>query len=233
MSIAAFHLLQSTDLLCFLVLKTRNYTNKKFRKFRSREAYNQMVSLWIKSVKGHVIWDNPHCLSHYLFTCWTEINDKKKNIYKTGNASYIYTHWKEYPHVSGVVEHVHRRKSFLSPSAKWPQDLPNPLPKWSGILWKIKTTRALKIRTTFISLPLLTRWFFARGEKNSDQRKSSQSSVKNQNNLKQHNDTEPENRIWVTMCSYSKKSSTFDIMTSICFVSINYHIIYFSLPRYH
>ena len=48
---------QSTDLLCFLVLETSYYTNKQFRNFRSLEAYNQMVSGWIESVQGHVISD--------------------------------------------------------------------------------------------------------------------------------------------------------------------------------
>ena len=48
---------QSTDLLCFLVLETSYYTNKQFRNFRSLEACNQMVSGWIESVQGHVISD--------------------------------------------------------------------------------------------------------------------------------------------------------------------------------
>ena len=37
-------LVESTDLLCYLVLETNFYIKKQFKAFRSLEAYNQMVS---------------------------------------------------------------------------------------------------------------------------------------------------------------------------------------------
>ena len=36
---------ESTDILCYLVLETSFYTQQQFKAFRSLEAYNQMVSL--------------------------------------------------------------------------------------------------------------------------------------------------------------------------------------------
>ena len=38
---------ESTDLLCHLVLETSFYTQKQFKAFRSLKAYNQMVSGFI------------------------------------------------------------------------------------------------------------------------------------------------------------------------------------------
>ena len=46
---------ESTDLLFYLVLETSFYTQQQFKAFRSLEAYNQMVSGFITSVKGHII----------------------------------------------------------------------------------------------------------------------------------------------------------------------------------
>ena len=46
---------ESTDLLFYLVLETSFYTQQQFKAFRSLEAYNQMVSDFITSVKGHII----------------------------------------------------------------------------------------------------------------------------------------------------------------------------------
>ena len=46
---------ESTDLLCYLVLETSFYTQKQFKAFRSLEAYNQMVSGFIYNVQGHMI----------------------------------------------------------------------------------------------------------------------------------------------------------------------------------
>ena len=38
---------ESTDILCYLVLETSFYTQQQFKAFRSLEAYNQMVSGFI------------------------------------------------------------------------------------------------------------------------------------------------------------------------------------------
>ena len=46
---------ESTDLLCYLVLETSFYTQQQFKAFRSLEAYNQMVSGFIAGVQGHII----------------------------------------------------------------------------------------------------------------------------------------------------------------------------------
>ena len=46
---------ESTDLLFYLVLETSFYTQQQFKAFRSLEAYNQMVSGFITSAKGHII----------------------------------------------------------------------------------------------------------------------------------------------------------------------------------
>ncbi len=46
---------ESVDLLSFLVLETSYYTKKQFKAFRSLEAYNQLVSGFVSSVKGHKI----------------------------------------------------------------------------------------------------------------------------------------------------------------------------------
>ena len=46
---------ECTDLLFYLVLETSFYTQQQFKAFRSLEAYNQMVSGFITSVKGHII----------------------------------------------------------------------------------------------------------------------------------------------------------------------------------
>ena len=46
---------ESTDLLCYLVLETSFYTQKQFKAFRSLEAYNQMVSGFVCNVQGHMI----------------------------------------------------------------------------------------------------------------------------------------------------------------------------------
>ena len=47
--------IESTDLLCYLVLETSFYTQKQFKAFRSLEAYNQMVSGFVYNVQGHMI----------------------------------------------------------------------------------------------------------------------------------------------------------------------------------
>ena len=46
---------ESTDLLFYLVLETSFYAQQQFKAFRSVEAYNQMVSGFITSAKGHII----------------------------------------------------------------------------------------------------------------------------------------------------------------------------------
>ena len=48
-------LVESTDLLCYLVLETSFYTQKQFKAFRSLEAYNQMVSGFVYNVQAHII----------------------------------------------------------------------------------------------------------------------------------------------------------------------------------
>ncbi|PFX30140.1 hypothetical protein AWC38_SpisGene5098 [Stylophora pistillata] len=49
---------ECTDLLFYLVLETSFYTQHLFKAFRSLEAYNQMVSGFMASVKGHIIGAN-------------------------------------------------------------------------------------------------------------------------------------------------------------------------------
>lgn len=48
---------ESTDILCYLVLETSYYTKEQFKNFRSLEAYNQLVSGFITSVQGHRVCD--------------------------------------------------------------------------------------------------------------------------------------------------------------------------------
>ena len=45
-----FNQTASTDLLFYLVLETSFYTQQQFKAFQSLEAYNQMVSGFIKSI---------------------------------------------------------------------------------------------------------------------------------------------------------------------------------------
>lgn len=47
--------IESTDLLCYLVLETSFYTQKQFKAFRSLGAYNQMVSGFVYNEQGHMI----------------------------------------------------------------------------------------------------------------------------------------------------------------------------------
>ena len=42
-------------MVTYLVLETSYYTQKEFKAFRSLEAYNQMVSRFIASIKGHIV----------------------------------------------------------------------------------------------------------------------------------------------------------------------------------
>ena len=49
--------IEPTDLLCYLVMDTSFYTKEQFKAFKSMEAYNQMVSGFISSVQGKVIYD--------------------------------------------------------------------------------------------------------------------------------------------------------------------------------
>ena len=46
---------ESTDILCYVVLEISFYTQQQFKAFQSLEAYNQMVSGFIASVQGHII----------------------------------------------------------------------------------------------------------------------------------------------------------------------------------
>ena len=48
---------ESMDLLSYLVLKTSYYSKDQFKAFRSLQAYNQLVSGFVSSVKGHKISD--------------------------------------------------------------------------------------------------------------------------------------------------------------------------------
>lgn len=46
---------ESTDILCYLVLETSYYTKEQFKNFRSLEAFNYLVSGFVTSVQGHRI----------------------------------------------------------------------------------------------------------------------------------------------------------------------------------
>ena len=70
---------ESTDILCYLVLETSFLTQKQFKAFRSLEAYNQMVSGFIASVQGHIIADkflvlakvrHSQRMNDSLISCW-------------------------------------------------------------------------------------------------------------------------------------------------------------------
>ena len=50
-------LIEATDLLCYLVMDTSFYTKEEFKAFKSMEAYNQMVSVFITSVQSKIICD--------------------------------------------------------------------------------------------------------------------------------------------------------------------------------
>ena len=54
---------ESTNILCYLVLEASFYTQQQFKAFRSLEAYNQMVSGFIASVQGHIIANKFFCFS--------------------------------------------------------------------------------------------------------------------------------------------------------------------------
>ena len=47
--------IESTDLLCYLVLETSFYMQKQFKAFCSLEAYNQILSRFVYNVQGHMI----------------------------------------------------------------------------------------------------------------------------------------------------------------------------------
>lgn len=47
--------IESTDLLSYLVLETSYYTKQQFKAFKSLEAFNQMVSGFVTSVRGLMI----------------------------------------------------------------------------------------------------------------------------------------------------------------------------------
>ncbi|CAH3126573.1 unnamed protein product, partial [Pocillopora meandrina] len=61
---------ESTDILCYLVLETSFYSQKQFKAFRSLEAYNQMVSGFIASVQGHIIADKFLVLAKVMKCSW-------------------------------------------------------------------------------------------------------------------------------------------------------------------
>ena len=46
------------DLLSFLVLETSHYRKDQFQAFWSLQAYNQLVSAFVRCVKGHKIRNN-------------------------------------------------------------------------------------------------------------------------------------------------------------------------------
>ena len=46
---------EASDLVSYLVLDTRFYTNAQFKAFRSLQAYNQIVSGFVSSILGHII----------------------------------------------------------------------------------------------------------------------------------------------------------------------------------
>ena len=51
-------LIESTDLLAYLVLETGHYTKDQFKACKSLEAYNHMVSGFVTSVRGLMIPEN-------------------------------------------------------------------------------------------------------------------------------------------------------------------------------
>ena len=51
--------IEVSDLLGYLVLETSHYTRKEFKAYKSLNAYNQMVSGFVQSVRGKLIILNP------------------------------------------------------------------------------------------------------------------------------------------------------------------------------
>ena len=49
--------IEVSDLLGYLVLETSHYTRKEFKAYKSLNAYNQMVSGFVQSVRGKMICD--------------------------------------------------------------------------------------------------------------------------------------------------------------------------------
>ena len=47
--------IEQSDLFSFLVLETSYYTNDQFKNYKSLEAYNQVVSGFVASVKGKLV----------------------------------------------------------------------------------------------------------------------------------------------------------------------------------
>ena len=79
---------ESTDILCYLVLETSFYTQQQFKAFRSLEAYNQMVSGFIASVQGHIIANkflvlakvrHSQRMNDSLISCWV-ITERRGTI---------------------------------------------------------------------------------------------------------------------------------------------------------
>ena len=79
---------ESTDILCYLVLETSFYTQHQFKAFRSLEAYNQMVSGFIASVQGHIIANkflvlakvrHSQPMNDSLISCWV-ITEREGSI---------------------------------------------------------------------------------------------------------------------------------------------------------
>ena len=48
-------LIETTDLLSYLVLETSFYTKQQFKTYKSLEAYNFMVSGFITSIQGCIV----------------------------------------------------------------------------------------------------------------------------------------------------------------------------------
>ena len=46
---------ESIDLVSYLVLETSHYTKEQFKAFKSLQAYNQLVSGFVQSVRGLII----------------------------------------------------------------------------------------------------------------------------------------------------------------------------------
>ena len=79
---------ESTDILCYLVLETSFYTRQQFKAFRSLEAYNQMVFGFIASVQGHIITNkcvvlvkvrHSQRMNDSLISCWVIRHGKRRN----------------------------------------------------------------------------------------------------------------------------------------------------------
>ena len=83
---------ESMDLLSFLVLETSYYSKDQFKAFRSLQAYNQLVSGFASSVKGHKISDKHIVLGKVWHSQRMNDPNVMLRIITEKNGTVLFTH---------------------------------------------------------------------------------------------------------------------------------------------